>query len=65
MAVLENVSRRAVLLGMGAGALVLSLGLPTAAQEEEPLKFGADAMPHGWQDDPRIFVPSGSMARSR
>ncbi|WP_103173803.1 xanthine dehydrogenase family protein molybdopterin-binding subunit [Paracoccus sp. SY] len=63
MAVLENVSRRAVLLGMGAGALVLSLGLPTAAQEE-PLKFGADAMPHGWQDDPRIFVaidPDGTV----
>lgn len=63
MAVLENVSRRAVLLGMGAGALVLSLGLPTAAQEEQ-LKFGADAMPHGWQDDPRIFVaiePDGTV----
>lgn len=57
MATLENVSRRAVLLGLGAGALVLSLGLPSLAQEpEEPLKFGADAMPHGWRDDPRLFV---------
>ena len=57
MGALENVSRRAVLLGMGAGALVLSFGLPSVAQEqEEPLKFGADAMPHGWRDDPRIFV---------
>lgn len=63
MAVLENVSRRAVLLGLGAGALVLSLGLPAAAQDE-PLKFGADAMPHGWRDDPRIFVaidPDGTV----
>jgi isoquinoline 1-oxidoreductase beta subunit len=63
MAALENVSRRAVLLGMGAGALVLSLGLPAAAQDE-PLKFGADAMPHGWHDDPRIFIainPDGTV----
>ena len=28
MAVLENLSRRAVLLGMGAGALVLAVNLP-------------------------------------
>ncbi|SDL60475.1 xanthine dehydrogenase family protein molybdopterin-binding subunit [Paracoccus chinensis] len=65
MAALENVSRRAVLLGLGAGALVLSLGLPSLAQEpEEPLKFGADAMPHGWRDDPRLFVsiaPDGTV----
>jgi isoquinoline 1-oxidoreductase subunit beta len=65
MGALENVSRRAVLLGMGAGALVLSFGLPSVAQEqEEPLKFGADAMPHGWRDDPRIFVsidPDGTV----
>lgn len=55
MAALENVSRRAVMMGMGAGALVLALGLPALAQDEEP-KFGADAMPHGWRDDPRVFV---------
>lgn len=65
MAALENVSRRAVLLGLGAGALVLSLGLPSLAQEpEEPLKFGADAMPNGWRDDPRIFIsidPDGTV----
>ncbi|WP_347140758.1 xanthine dehydrogenase family protein molybdopterin-binding subunit [Paracoccus sp. SSK6] len=63
MAVLENVSRRAVLRGMGAGALVLAVGLSAGAQEE-PLKFGADAMPHGWQDDPRVFVaidPDGTV----
>ncbi|MGZ3218070.1 xanthine dehydrogenase family protein molybdopterin-binding subunit [Paracoccus sp. T5] len=62
---LRNVSRRAVLMGMGAGALVLSIGLPGAAQEPEaPLEFGADAMPHGWQDDPTIFVaidPDGTV----
>lgn len=52
---LENISRRAVLMGMGAGALVLALGIPAAAQDEPP-KFGADAMPHGWRDDPRVFV---------
>nr|WP_111298459.1 molybdopterin cofactor-binding domain-containing protein [Paracoccus saliphilus] len=62
---LRNVSRRAVLMGMGAGALVLSIGLPGAAQEPEPpLEFGADAMPHGWRDDPTIFVaidPDGTV----
>ena len=66
MAVLENLSRRAVLLGMGAGALVLAVNLPARAQDapEEPLKFGADAMPHGWKDDPNIFVaidPDGTV----
>lgn len=62
---LRNVSRRAVLMGMGAGTLVLSIGLPGAAQEpQQPLEFGADAMPHGWQDDPTIFVaidPDGTV----
>ena len=69
MAVLENFSRRAVLLGMGAGALVLAVNLPARAQDapEEPLKFGADAMPHGWKDDPNIFVaidPDGTVTAS-
>ncbi|WP_265502034.1 xanthine dehydrogenase family protein molybdopterin-binding subunit [Paracoccus beibuensis] len=54
---IANVSRRSVLLGMGAGSLVLAVGLPPRAQEpEEPVKFGADAMPNGWQDDPNVFI---------
>ncbi|KQP10987.1 twin-arginine translocation pathway signal protein [Methylobacterium sp. Leaf99] len=63
---LANVSRRAMLGGMG--ALVLALSWRDSAKAEdktnEPKKFGADAMPHGWQDDPKVFVaiaPDGTV----
>ncbi|MEE2861061.1 MAG: xanthine dehydrogenase family protein molybdopterin-binding subunit [Pseudomonadota bacterium] len=52
---ISNVSRRSVLLGLGAGSLVLAVGLPARAQEE-PVEFGADAMPNGWRDDPNVFI---------
>ncbi len=62
-AVLANVSRRAMLGGLGAFTLALSLADRARAEEgartekkDEPKKFGADAMPHGWQDDPKVFV---------
>lgn len=56
-----NVSRRAVTLGFGAGALVLSTGLPLPAladEEKKPEapKWGADGMPNGVKDDPTLFV---------
>ncbi|GJE41448.1 xanthine dehydrogenase family protein molybdopterin-binding subunit [Methylobacterium soli] len=57
-AVLANVSRRAILGGLG--AFVLALSLPEHARAEEAKKeapkFGADGMPHGWRDDPKVFV---------
>ena len=54
---LENVSRRAVLMGLGAGTLVLAVGLPRpSAAQEAPVQFGVDAMPNGWRDDPHVFV---------
>jgi isoquinoline 1-oxidoreductase beta subunit len=57
-AVLANVSRRAILGGLG--AFVLALSLPEHAKAEEAKKeapkFGADGMPHGWRDDPKVFV---------
>ncbi len=53
---IANVSRRGLLAGMGAGALVLAVGLPPAAEAHQPNAFGADAMPNGWRDDPRIFI---------
>ncbi|WP_341212797.1 xanthine dehydrogenase family protein molybdopterin-binding subunit [uncultured Limimaricola sp.] len=54
---ITNVSRRALLGGMSAGAFVLAVGLPRPgrAQEDEP-KFGRDAMPNGWRDDPNVFI---------
>ena len=57
-AVLANVSRRAILGGLG--AFVLALSLPEHAKAEEAKKeapkFGADGMPHGWRDDPKVFI---------
>jgi isoquinoline 1-oxidoreductase beta subunit len=63
---LANVSRRAMLGGMGALVLALSWRDSAKAEDkkEEPKKFGADAMPHGWQDDPKVFVaiaPDGTV----
>ena len=50
-----NVSRRCFLAGVGAGALVLAVGLrdDAAAQEQ---KFAGDGMPNGLRDDPKLFV---------
>ena len=56
--VLANVSRRSFLGGVAAGSLVLAAGWPGATGAQEK-KFGADGMPQGWRDDPRIFVAIG------
>jgi len=56
---LTNVSRRGVLTGLSAGALVLAVGLPelgNAQEQKGPPKFGADRMPNGWRDDPTLFI---------
>jgi isoquinoline 1-oxidoreductase beta subunit len=53
---IANVSRRGLLAGVGAGALVLAVGVPTAADAQQPKGFGADGMPNGWRDDPKVFV---------
>ncbi len=55
---LSNLSRRGFLKGVGAsGALVLAAtwGLPVAFAEGEQ-KYGADHMPNGWVDDPKVYV---------
>ncbi|WP_335945256.1 xanthine dehydrogenase family protein molybdopterin-binding subunit [Pseudomonas sp. G166] len=55
--VLSNLSRRGFLKGASAtGVLVLaaSWGLPEAFAEEK--KFGAEGMPHGAVDDPKVYV---------
>lgn len=56
---LSNLSRRGFLKGVGAtGALVLaaSWGWQEALAEDAPKKFGADGMPNGWIDDPKVYV---------
>ena len=55
--VLSNLSRRGFLKGASAtGVLVLAAtwGLPDAFAEET--KFGAEGMPHGAVDDPKVYV---------
>jgi isoquinoline 1-oxidoreductase beta subunit len=54
-----NVSRRGFLKGVGAGALVLSVGLPTIARAADAPKYAGDGMPHGLRDDPKLFIAIG------
>ncbi|WP_052388805.1 xanthine dehydrogenase family protein molybdopterin-binding subunit [Belnapia moabensis] len=49
-----NLSRRGLLGGLAAGGLVLGIGLPRS--EAQQAGFGADGMPNGWRDDPRLFI---------
>ncbi|WP_046862106.1 xanthine dehydrogenase family protein molybdopterin-binding subunit [Microvirga massiliensis] len=58
-----NVSRRGFLAGMAAGAFILAVTGAQRVRAQEK-KFGADAMPHGWRDDPKIFIaidPDGTV----
>jgi isoquinoline 1-oxidoreductase subunit beta len=58
--VIANVSRRRFLQGASAlGAFVLAAGFPAAGRSADPPKYGADGMPHGWVDDPLVFVAIG------
>ena len=58
--VIANVSRRKFLQGASAlGGLVLAVGLPASLRAEGPPKYGADGMPHGWIDNPLVFVAIG------
>lgn len=56
---IANVSRRAFLKDLALAGLVLAAGLPRADADETTTaqgKYGVDAMPHGWVDNPLIFV---------
>ena len=50
-----NISRREFVKGFAASGLVLAVGLPRLASAEKA-KYGRDAMPHGWVDNPLAFV---------
>ena len=57
---IANLSRRKFLQSASAlGGLVLAVGYPRALRAEDPPKYGADAMPHGWIDSPLVFVAIG------
>ncbi len=55
---LTNLSRRSFLRGVGAsGAFVLAANWGWAnAAEDKPKKYGAEAMPHGTVDDPKVYI---------
>lgn len=55
-----NVGRRVFLAAMPAAALTLSVGFPRLASAEGATKYGADAIPGGWVDNPLVFVAIGS-----
>ncbi|MDT8407208.1 MAG: xanthine dehydrogenase family protein molybdopterin-binding subunit [Methylococcales bacterium] len=62
---LVNISRRAFLQQFALSGLVLAAGLPVPSfgdetQPDSPRAYGADAMPHGWVDNPLIFVAIAS-----
>lgn len=57
-----NVSRRSFLKDMALTGFVLVAGFPSLIRADETTssgdstKYGADAMPHGWVDNPLVFV---------
>jgi isoquinoline 1-oxidoreductase beta subunit len=61
---LVNLSRRSFLGAAPAVGLILAVGFPRLAFAADEPKYGADAMPHGWVDDPLVFVeiaPDGTV----
>lgn len=56
-----NLSRRKLLKGMGlTGALVIAAnwGMRNAFADD-PKVYGAEAMPHGWVDNPKVYISVG------
>jgi isoquinoline 1-oxidoreductase beta subunit len=55
---ITNISRRNLLKGFALTGFVLAVGMPFSsfAEDEEDPKYGRDAMPNGWVDNPLIFV---------
>lgn len=57
-----NISRRAFLKDLALTGFVLAAGFPSLIRADETAlpaqkdKYGADAMPHGWVDNPLVFV---------
>jgi isoquinoline 1-oxidoreductase subunit beta len=57
---IAKVSRRSFLQGASTlGGLMLAVGYASALRAEDSPKYGADAMPHGWVDNPLVFVAIG------
>jgi isoquinoline 1-oxidoreductase beta subunit len=60
-AVLANIGRRRFLQRVSAvGGLALAVGFDGTVRAADPPKYGADGMPHGWVDNPLVFVAIGT-----
>lgn len=59
---IANISRRAFIKSFALTGFVLAAGFPALGRADETAapsgkgKYGADAMPHGWVDNPLVFV---------
>lgn len=58
---ITNISRRHFIQHLALSGLVLAVGLPSLSKADEATvaasdQYGADAMPHGWVDNPLLFV---------
>jgi len=59
---IANISRRAFLKDLALTGFVLAAGFPSLIRADETAlpaqknKYGADVMPHGWVDNPLVFV---------
>jgi isoquinoline 1-oxidoreductase beta subunit len=53
---ISNISRRTFIQGFALSGLVLAVGMPSTLLAAEQAKFGRDAMPNGWSDNPLAFV---------
>lgn len=51
-----NISRRNFVKGFALSGLVLAVGLPGLSAAADEPQYGRNAMPHGWVDDPLVFV---------
>ncbi|MDR5906908.1 xanthine dehydrogenase family protein molybdopterin-binding subunit [Franzmannia qiaohouensis] len=53
---LANVSRRHFLKGLAAGGALVIAARWAPLSADEQTSYGAEAMPHGWVDDPNVFI---------
>ena len=61
----DNGRRRFLQAASAAGGLVLMAGYAGTSEADEPKKYGADGMPHGWIDNASVFVsiaPDGTVS---
>jgi isoquinoline 1-oxidoreductase beta subunit len=57
----RNQARRDFLAQLRAlGGLVLAASVPGVLKAEDVKRYGADAMPNGWKDDPLAFIAIGN-----